>query len=134
MKYVDAILIQMESHADSLSLLVCEAKALRISHDQLLRVSQIRSEMEKLKKQLQRDAQLMEFLSLRSKTPYVQFALTKQFRRSAEGTQVGGSNDATASGNGGVTETGAGGGATATGGAVSSFAVATSEAGSLPPM
>lgn len=137
---------------DALQLFVCEAKAVPLR--KMSRVYELRHEMERLRQELTRDAQVMEFLSLRTKTPYVQFFMTKQFARQhasdvsnavpnsltasvgaisspfgAEA-QAGLTTASTTSPTDGV---GSGGGATAGGGAVSTFAAPSNEPTSLPP-
>lgn len=142
---------------DALQLYMCEAKALPLRG--MSKVSRLRHEIESLRHELARDAQVMEFLSMRTKTPYVQFSMTKQFGRQAssdshvpstvpnskEGagsapltlhdkflTYEGLVTASTTSPSDGV---GAAAGAGATGGgAVSTFAAPTSEPTSLPPI
>lgn len=142
---------------DALNLFVCEAQALPLRS--LSKVGQLRHRVDSLRQELVRDAQVMEFLSLRTKTPYVQFSTTKQFARqtstdapnafpSADALRAGAISipvaDSKPESYAGLTTAsttslsdgvGAAGGADTTGGgAVSTFAAPTSDPTSLPPM
>ena len=104
-----------------MDLFVAEAKAVRIPQDFVIRACKLRTTMSRLRSQIQRDGFVLEQLSLKTKTPYVQFTLTK--RLSAQGAEA-------ASPPAGGAETSAGGG----GGVTSALADANKEPTSRPPM
>lgn len=118
-----------------MDLFIAETSTLRVNERLLSRVVQLRAEMESLRKQAMRDGFVLEQLSLKTKTPYVQLTLTKRFLPNVQ-VQAAGASPAGALAGG--TESAAGGldaTASATGaGVTSALADATSDAMSRPPM
>jgi len=113
-----------------MELFVAEACAIRVPEDAVLRASSLRTKMQRLRSQIQRDGFVLEQLSLKTKTPYVQFTLTRQLMVGAAGA------DASPPGGGTVTTASAGGSddTVGAGGVTSALAAASSEPMSRPPM
>ena len=131
-----AINIQMD-------VFIAESKACHLSELHLKRAASLRAQIESLHSQIQRDGFVLEQISLKTKTPYVQFTLTK--RMSAyEGAATPGNTSATegaasapsdaTTGTGGVTTAlSAMAGTTATA-VASALAADIKDPMSLPPM
>jgi hypothetical protein len=120
-----------------MDLFVAEACSIRLPEDALTRASALRAKMQRLRSHIQRDGFVLEQLSLKTKTPYVQFTLTRRLmigaqEGGADASPPGGAVGTTASteGSDDTTTTGAGGG----GGVTSALAAAKSEPMSRPPM
>lgn len=67
---------------NALKLLIHETQTLELSNEKLVEIANLRKKIEKLKLQIQQDAVLLESLSMRTKTPYIQFFATKQIQTS----------------------------------------------------
>jgi hypothetical protein len=129
-----------------MDLFVTEATSMPLPEPFLLRASMLRAKMQRLRAQIQRDGFLLEQLSLKTKTPYVQFTLTKRLTPGAHDAQAADAQrNHVFAHEGGVTESppagadsddAAGtsvGGATG-GGVTSALAAACKEPMSRPPM
>jgi hypothetical protein len=110
-----------------MELFVAEATRIPLPEDSLLRIAALRTQMQRLKSQIQRDGFVLEQLSLKTKTPYVQFTLTKRLTVGAQ--DAGGAPDAAAAPPADSVEE-----ATITGGVTSALAAANKDPMSRPPM
>lgn len=131
-----------------MDMFIAESQACHISDIHLRRAASLRAQIESLHSQIQRDGFVLEQLSLKTKTPYVQFTLTKRLLEgsqtgampsttegSAPGASDGAAVSTAAAGLGGVTSAlsaGAAGGDTTA--VASSLAADSKDPTSLPPM
>ena len=109
-----------------MDLFVAETAGIRLRADFLARASALRSQLSHLRNQVQRDGFVLEQLSLRTKTPYVQFTLTRRLNAAAQ-------DDDSAAAAGPASE-GASEETATTGGVTSALAAPSKDPRSRPPM
>ena len=109
-----AIIMQMD-------VFIAESKSFHLSEAHLKRAASLRAQIESLHSQIQRDGFVLEQLSLKTKTPYVQLTLTKRLLDVAQDGSSPGSTSiestVTTSAAAGFTTSSAGGGDCTTTGA-----------------